>query len=139
MVCNWRPDGVLQTRQLTAAIVRHPVTDTEVWFNHGFFFNVRAVEPVTLREGLLSYPPDEPLSTNTLFGDGSPIGAEIIEEIRSLYLAASTRLPWVKEDVLMIDNMLTAHARAPFRGARNIVVAMTDRIMRTAIRASARA
>ena len=104
-----------------------------MWFNHAFFFNARALEPVEVREALLSYPEDDPLSINTLFGDDTPIGADIIEELRGLYADASTRWPWRREDVLIVDNMLTSHARAPFRGARNIVVVMTDSVTRGSV------
>jgi len=32
--------------------------------------------------------------------------------------------PWAEGDVLMLDNMLCAHAREPFAGPRKVVVAM---------------
>jgi alpha-ketoglutarate-dependent taurine dioxygenase len=35
-------------------------------------------------------------------------------------------LPWRQGDILLIDNMLTAHARNPFTGPRKVVVAMAD-------------
>lgn len=34
--------------------------------------------------------------------------------------------PWQTGDVLMLDNMLTAHAREPFQGPRKVVVAMAE-------------
>ncbi|MNF05587.1 Taurine catabolism dioxygenase TauD, TfdA family [compost metagenome] len=34
--------------------------------------------------------------------------------------------PWRTGDVLMLDNMLTAHARKPFSGERKVVVAMAE-------------
>jgi len=34
--------------------------------------------------------------------------------------------PWLTGDVLMLDNMLTAHARDPFEGPRKVVVAMAQ-------------
>jgi hypothetical protein len=33
--------------------------------------------------------------------------------------------PWRKGDVLVLDNLLTAHGRRPFRGARAIATAMS--------------
>lgn len=127
---EWRAGDVLRTRQRGSAIVKHPRTGEAVWFNHAFFFNARALEPAEVREALLSYPEDDPMSINTLFGDDTPIGADIIEELRGLYARASTRWPWRQQDVLMLDNMLSSHGRAPFRGARNIVVVMTDAVSR---------
>jgi alpha-ketoglutarate-dependent taurine dioxygenase len=134
--CEWRSGGVLRTRQYGDAIVAHPKTGQPVWFNHAFFFNVRAIKPPSLREVFLTDPADDPLSTNTLFGDGSPIGAETIEELRSLYARASVRHPWERGDLLLIDNMLSAHARAAYKGKRKIVVVMADSCVRSRPRAS---
>ena len=129
--CQWDNHDVLRTRQFGSAILSHPKTNELIWFNHAFFFNVRAIEPIALRDVLTTYADDDPLSTNTLFGDGSPISAEIIEEIRALYAGASYYNHWDRGDVLLIDNMLTAHGRSAFRGKRQIVVVMADRVVRS--------
>jgi hypothetical protein len=129
--CEWRGGGVLRTRQYGDAVVAHPRTGQAVWFNHAFFFNIRAIEPSSVREVLLSNPPDDPLSTNTLLGDGSQIGSDVIEELRSSYQRASARNRWEKGDLLLIDNMLSAHARAAFTGKREIAVVMADSCART--------
>lgn len=135
MQARWENGDELRTQHVTQAIVRHPLTGDAVWFNHGFFFNVRAIEPVEVREALLLQPE---FCTNTCFGDGTPIDQETIEELRAAYAAASAELPWCVGDVLMIDNMLTAHARQPFAGPRRIVVSMSDPCARRDL-ASARA
>ena len=36
--------------------------------------------------------------------------------------------PWEPGDVMILDNMSVAHAREPFLGEREIVVAMADAI-----------
>lgn len=36
------------------------------------------------------------------------------------------RFDWQRGDVVMLDNMLAAHARDPYEGPRKIVVAMGD-------------
>ena len=127
---EWRPEDVLYTRQYGEAIVEHPVTHQAVWFNHGFFFNVRAIEPKAVRDMLLTHPADDPVSINTLLGDGSPIAPQIIEEIRVLYERCSVRNRWERGDVLLVDNMLSAHARAPYRGKRSIAVLLADALPR---------
>jgi alpha-ketoglutarate-dependent taurine dioxygenase len=136
---EWRADGVLRTRQHGEAILSHPKTRAPVWFNHAFFFNVHALEPAHVREVALSFPAEDPLSTNTFFGDGSPIGAETIDELRALYEMASTRSPWEKGDVLLIDNMISAHARAAFKGKREILVVMADACSREQVSPTGRA
>jgi hypothetical protein len=125
IACMWRDGGALTTIQKSEAILRHPVTGEEVWFNHAFFFNPHSLEPESLREFILGEPEDE-LSTTTRFGDGSPIPVPILEEIRAAYEAERCAPDWRSGDVLLIDNMLVSHSREPFTGARRIAVAMSD-------------
>jgi alpha-ketoglutarate-dependent taurine dioxygenase len=122
---KWLPGDRLQTAQIEDPILRHPVTGESVWFNHAFFFNVRALEPKALRDVLLQEP-EEDLHTNTYYGDGAPIAADTIEELRAAYRAATVDIVWRQGDLLMIDNMLTAHGRRSFKGTRRVVVSMAD-------------
>lgn len=127
---EWLDDDDLRTRQVGDAIVRHPFTGEDVWFNHGFFFNIEALEPLDVREFFRSEGEDA-LTTNTYFGDGTAIPGAMLEEIRMAYEAEAVRFPWERGDVLVIDNMLTSHGRSPFRGERRVVVVMTDRFRRS--------
>jgi hypothetical protein len=126
---KWQSGDRLSTTHIGPAIVRHPITREEIWFNHAFFFNVRALEPAEIRDYMLGLPERE-ISTNTCFGDGEPIEPEAIEEIRAAYEAESVVFPWESGDILVIDNMLVAHARRPFLGERKVVVVMGDECSR---------
>src|SRR5205823_11908792 len=37
--CRWRPDGTLQASQRRAAVVPHPLTGEDCWFNDAAFFS----------------------------------------------------------------------------------------------------
>lgn len=126
---EWLPGNGLRTRQVGSAIVRHPVTSQELWFNHAFFFNVHSLEPLELRELFLAEDEGE-LPTQTYFGNGRRIPEAMISELRAAYAAETVRFAWQRGDVLVIDNMLMAHGREPFEGPRNIAVVMTDRFRR---------
>jgi alpha-ketoglutarate-dependent taurine dioxygenase len=125
ITAKWLPGDRLQTSQIMDPIMQHPYTGEPVWFNHAFFFNVRALEPKSLRDVLL-LEPEEDLNTNTYYGDGTPIAGETIEEIRAAYRSATVDIAWRRGDLLMLDNMLTAHGRRPFKGTRRVVVSMAD-------------
>jgi len=45
-----------------------------------------------------------------------------------VYRQSAVNFPWQEGDILMPDNMLTAHGRNPFTGQRKIVVAMGEMI-----------
>jgi hypothetical protein len=47
-----------------------------------------------------------------------------MDSLREAYLAEKVVFPWQRGDVLMLDNMLTAHAREPYRGERRILTGM---------------
>lgn len=69
---------------------------------------------------------EEDLPYNTFYGDGSPIEDSVIAEIREAYQQAMIVYPWQKGDILMLDNMLTAHGRNPYSGSRKILTAMGE-------------
>ncbi len=116
---EWRGDN-LRTQWQSSAIQKHPETQEVVWFNHGFFFN--ALNLSTQLKNQFANPDDWPF--NTLYGDGTPIEPEVVEEIGQAYKQAEMVLPWKHEDVRLLDNMLMAHARRPYQGDRRILVAM---------------
>ena len=51
------------------------------------------------------------------------------------YEVCAIRFDWKKGDVVMVDNMIVAHARDPFEGARKIVVAMGDIVTKAQLQA----
>jgi alpha-ketoglutarate-dependent taurine dioxygenase len=122
---EWKDGNRLRTRQVGPAVVRHPRTGEEVWFNHGTFFHVTTL-PQEIRKGLLETFSEEDLPTNTFYGDGDPIEGGILEELRSAYLEGLVEFRWQPGDILMVDNILTVHARNPYEGPRRVVVGMAE-------------
>jgi alpha-ketoglutarate-dependent taurine dioxygenase len=121
---EWRGD-LLRTRQVRQAVARHPMTGEMVWFNHATFFHVSTLEPST-REVLLAGLKEEDLPNNTYYGDGSPIEPAVLEEIRDAYRKETISFVWQEGDILILDNMLSAHGRNPYTGPRKILVAMSE-------------
>ena len=66
------------------------------------------------------------LPRNVLYGDGTAIDDATLETVRGVLEAHKISFPWQSGDVVMLDNMLTAHARTPFKGPRKVVVAMAE-------------
>ena len=125
---EWRGGDRLMTRQRCQAVTRHPVTGEAVWFNQAHLFHVSSLEP-DIRDTLLSVFEEEYLPRNAYYGDGSAIESTVLDEIRDVYQDLSTEFPWQAGDVLVVDNVLVAHGRAPFEGERRVFVAMTDAAM----------
>jgi alpha-ketoglutarate-dependent taurine dioxygenase len=121
----WQPDGGLRTQQRRSAVVRHPVTGERCWFNQIAFLNEWTIDP-EVREFLVDvYGPDG-LPFTTRFGNGEPIGADVVQLLNEVYEAATVREPWQAGDLLLVDNIRSAHSREAYRGPREVLVGMAD-------------
>jgi alpha-ketoglutarate-dependent taurine dioxygenase len=123
---EWRGAGGLRTRQVRPATQVAPETGEPVWFNQAHLFHISSLEP-GVREDLLRTTAEEDLTRHAYYGDGSPIAEETLEEIRAAYRECAVTFPWQRGDVLLVNNLLTAHGRNPYQGARRVLVAMADK------------
>jgi alpha-ketoglutarate-dependent taurine dioxygenase len=126
---EWKEGNRLRTRAVRPALARHPRTGELLWFNHATFFHVSTLEP-DIRAALLEEFDENELPTNTFYGDGSPFEPEVMDHLREAYRRETVSFPWQKGDLLMLDNMMVAHARAPYSGLRQVLVGMAEPITR---------
>ncbi|HET8846776.1 MAG TPA: TauD/TfdA family dioxygenase [Ktedonobacteraceae bacterium] len=122
---EWKGESHLRTRQICPAILKHPITGEMIFFNQLQLHHISCLEP-QVRESILSMFQKEDLPRNVYYGDGTPLEDEVVAEISSLYERLATRFQWQAGDILMLDNMLVAHSRDPFEGARKILVTMAE-------------
>ncbi|ARV58863.1 taurine catabolism dioxygenase TauD [Nostocales cyanobacterium HT-58-2] len=122
---EWKDGDRLKTSQIREAIATHPQTGEHVWFNHATFFHVSTLES-PMRETLLAEFKEENLPNNTYYGDGSPIEPSVLNKLRQAYLDEAVAFRWKSGDILMLDNMLTAHSRRPFVGPRRVLFGMSE-------------
>ncbi|HEU5380542.1 MAG TPA: TauD/TfdA family dioxygenase [Ktedonobacteraceae bacterium] len=122
---EWKRDGGLRTQQVRDAVLAHPQTGELLWFNQVQLFHISTLEP-GVRASLLEVFGEENLPRNVYYGDGTSIEDSVVEAIREVYQQLTVRFPWQEGDILMLDNMLVAHGRAPFTGPRQVLVAMAD-------------
>jgi alpha-ketoglutarate-dependent taurine dioxygenase len=122
---GWQPDGELRTRQRRSAVVQHPVTGQRCFFNQIAFLNEWTIDP-EVREYLVEMYGADGLPFNTGFGTGEPLTEEIVELINQVYEANTMREPWQAGDLMLVDNIRTAHSREAYQGPREILVGMAD-------------
>ncbi len=122
---DWKSGDLLRTRQVCQAVAQHPQTKEMVWFNQAHLFHISSLAPAVRQELLASFKLED-LPRNAYYGDGSPIEDSILDEIRHCYQQETIAFPWEEGDVLLLDNMLAAHGRTPFSGARRVVVGMAE-------------
>jgi alpha-ketoglutarate-dependent taurine dioxygenase len=122
---EWKTGNRLRTKQVREVVARHPKTGEWTWFNHLTFFHINTLDH-QIQEELKSAFAEEDLPNNTCYGDGSWIEEEVMEHLRAAYEKEKVRFSWEEGDVLMLDNILTAHGRESYTGERRIAVGMAE-------------
>lgn len=127
IVADWVGEDHLRTYQQRPAIHTHPATGERTWFNHAVFFHVTSL-PEEVSAGLTELLSEDDFPYQTYYGDGTPIEPATLAELRAALDRETVAFTWQTGDVLVVENMITAHAREPFEGPRRILAAMCDPI-----------
>jgi len=122
---KWKDGDRLKIESWAPGVITHPRTGELVFFNQVRLHHVSCL-PAAYRESTLSMFAEDDLPRNVVFGDGTPITDDEIAQVGLAFEKAVVDAPWQKGDIMMLNNMLVAHGRRPFKGKRKIVVAMAD-------------
>ena len=52
--------------------------------------------------------------------------ADVVALLNDVYETHTRREPWQAGDLLLVDNVATAHSREPYTGPREVLVGMAD-------------
>lgn len=125
---KWLKNEWIEVSQTRPAFLHHPVTGDKVWFNqaHLYDFNPRLLGWSNYMAAKLVYAKKETKLHDVAYGDGTPIARKDLYHIIDVMDQQSVYFPWRKGDVLVCDNIRIMHGRAPFKGKRRILTAMTN-------------
>lgn len=101
---SWTGDGMLRTVHRRSAIISHPRTGEELWFNHLVFWSEWSLDP-EVRAIMTEDLGRENLPFSTAFGDGEPVGKDDIETIDAAYREATVRESWRPGGLLIVGNL----------------------------------
>lgn len=119
----WREDGGLRIETRRPAVVRHPQSRAELFFNQ-ILLHHPAVLDEEMREDLLSLCDGE-FPRSVTYGDGTPIPDALIEEVLEAAVDSAICFEYQPEDVLLVDNIAFAHARRPYTPPRSVRVLLS--------------
>lgn len=120
---EWNDDG-LRVTQIRPSTTHHPETGEEVWFNQVDQWHPAGL-PEDIRALMLDMVPEDQLPQAVYFADGSPIPDEYVQHVKDTGWKLAYDMNWQAGDLLLIDNVLTAHARRPYTGTRQVLVSMS--------------
>lgn len=127
---NWRwlRQDWIEIQQTRPAVFSHPESNEKVWFNqaHLYDFNPRLLGWKNYLGSQLFYSRKSTLLHEIKYADGSRISRDELYHIMDVLNDHTVAYPWKKGDMLVLDNVLTMHGRAPFSGKRRILTAMTS-------------
>ncbi len=123
---NWKGD-VFCTSRLAPAVIKHPVTKQLVWFNqiqlhHPYMLEKDDYDAFKLRYEETDFP------RYVSFGDSTPIPQETLSIISNTLEQESITIQAQVGDIIYNDNLLVAHSRLPYKGTREVRVALGDPI-----------
>jgi TfdA family taurine catabolism dioxygenase TauD len=127
MSYSWCADDSLELVYVSAGFRRHDPAGADLWFNHIAVLhdNPRSLGAGHALHGLFRKT-GRALPHVVTYGDGEPIPEALVYELLDMLDTETIAFPWRQGDVMMLDNMLVAHGRNSFSGARDIQVTLHD-------------
>ncbi|MEO8183355.1 MAG: TauD/TfdA family dioxygenase [Deltaproteobacteria bacterium] len=144
---TWLSDGSMKLENTLPGYRVHPQHGTVAWHNqaHAYVpagllleYEHIAAYQQTLRSKVVNLGlkmadalrrylvAQERYDHNATYGDGAPIGGSDLKEIVDTTWRHLACFRWMPSDLLVVDNFSVSHGRLPFRGKRQILVALTD-------------
>jgi alpha-ketoglutarate-dependent taurine dioxygenase len=125
MSCEWKSGDRLRTTCVRPAVINHPKTGEMSWFNQAQHWHTSCLDPVT-RESIETQFEEADYPRQCYYGDGTSIPDDVLSEILKVYGELEVVFAPQRGDILLLDNVLTAHARKSFIGPREVLVAMGE-------------
>lgn len=126
---RWQRNDWLQVKQTRPALLTHPLTNETVWFNqaHLYDFNPKHLGWKRYLGAKLFYFRPSTRLHEIRFADDSKIPRKDLYHIMNVLNENTVAYRWKKGDVMVLDNILAMHGRAPFQGKRRILTALTSK------------
>ncbi|HEY4831776.1 MAG TPA: TauD/TfdA family dioxygenase [Waddliaceae bacterium] len=124
---KWTKKDWLQVIHESPSVIVHPKTGERAWFNqaHLYDYNPRLLGFWNWLGTKFIYFRKDTIMHEIFYGDGTPVTKKDLYQIMDVLEKETIRFPWQKHDMMVLDNILTMHGRAPYAGKRRILAAMT--------------
>ena len=130
---EWHADGLMRLwQEVRAPMRRHPATGDEVWHNQVHIFAPAAALAWARKDGrtemaerIAAARREAPeLLDRFVFAGGSEIADDDALHLYETFERHAAPVRWERSDVLILDNILAAHGRRRFSGARRVLAGL---------------
>jgi alpha-ketoglutarate-dependent taurine dioxygenase len=118
----WNPNGTLHCEETVPAVVTNGWTSEAALFCQADRWHASQITDEARNE-ILNIPGGSRYH-HCRFGNGAEIPEQYLTEIGALKQGLAVLFPWQAGNILCIDNRMVLHGRMPFRGHRDVYVAM---------------
>lgn len=126
----WHEDGSLTVTVEFDAFTPHPVTGERIYRSniHLDLYSDRELAklPREVREPIQEMFGNQVIKSGIYLGDGTELSDEEIDIFTSLFDRHEVSWLWQPGDIMLLDNLLTAHGRNPYEGTRDVQVGLLD-------------
>jgi len=124
---KWLKNDWLEISQVGPTWLVHPETQEKVWFNqiHLYDYNPKFIGLWRYLGLKMFYCRKDTLVHEAKFVNGKKIPRSDLYHVMDVLDKHSVYFPWKRGDMMVCDNILAMHGRAPFTGSRRILTAMT--------------
>lgn len=122
---EWKKGDIFSTSAKAPAIIKHPITNELTWFNQIQLHHPGMMDDNIYKVFRKSYEEID-FPRYVCFGDGSAIPRETLSIISKVLKQESATVHAKEGDIIYLDNLLVAHCRLPYRGDREVRVALGD-------------
>ncbi|ODB36267.1 hypothetical protein BB427_16185 [Pseudoalteromonas sp. BMB] len=130
---EWKKGDIFSTRRVAPAIITHPITKELTWFNQIQLHHPGMMEEKIYKVFRKSYEEFD-FPRYVCFGDGTPIPQETLSLISQVLQEQSETIYAKEGDIIYVDNLLVAHCRLPYKGERQVRVALGDPMVESDLR-----
>jgi len=125
---KWTKNDWLEISQERPAILSHPDTGEQVWFNqaHLYDFSPKLLGVWRYVGAKLFYCRKHTKLHQIFYANHQPIPRADLYHVMDVLEAQTITFPWQRGDLLVLDNVLAMHGRATFKGMRRVLTAMTS-------------
>lgn len=121
----WNADGSLSVASYTKAFAVHPTTGERFYrtiiHSNYLIYEKYTGETKALVDRLRAI---QTLPTGYTLGNGEPLSRDESRVLEKTFEDITVAWPWAAGDVMVLDNLRTAHGRNPFKGERETLVAL---------------